>query len=120
MPKGDHISLMADEVEEAMETSGVNFKTAFAWAAHRRNLFQSTHRQQYNDWFGLVDRRIKARKRSRELHQFLATPPAPVISTDDWPPTIPWGHEVEENLTFADNDHYLHPSGVAAPAPPDL
>ena len=125
MPKGDMISLMADEVIHDIEEKGVDFRRAFSWAAHRRDIWHHINVRHYNETFALVRSRVSERnngllrramrnkqKDEAEIIQALTERDALVGNLPE--------NEIESMLAFTDNIGYQHFS-VSTPfldAPP--
>lgn len=133
MPRGDHISLMADEVEKDIKERGVRFNQAFAWAAHRRGVYFGENREVYNTWFTKVRKRLSERDR-KTLSQSLQGPRPwqhgkihqSTCRRRKWRDDDPWGHQDVSNYVFEDNQvledtspsqtpHYFTPRGRIKP-----
>lgn len=117
MPRGDTISLMADEVLRDIQEKGVKFHQAFAWAAHRRGVFQTANaesREQYNTWFAQVHARVSARNKPALKQSLQGDRPwqhGKIVQTTcrrrKWRSNDPWGHEDEDNFIFPENQALL-------------
>ncbi len=109
MPKGDAISLMADEVAAFIRDKGVGFNQAFSWSAHRRDIYHHRNREYYNHLFAEVRARLSQRERStlsQSLKGERLWQHGNIIQTScrrrKWRPEDPWGHEDESNFIFSE------------------
>jgi hypothetical protein len=111
MPRGDHISLMADEVQKDISERIVSFNRAFSWAAHRRGITHAKNRETYNTWFGQVRARISKRDNAGLKKALQGERPwqhGKIVQTGcrrrKWRPDDPWCHEDPDNFVFPENE----------------
>ncbi|MCW1888187.1 MAG: hypothetical protein KIH67_001380 [Candidatus Moranbacteria bacterium] len=105
---------MADEILKDIKERGVNFNKAFSWAAHRRGVFHEKNREQYNDWFTQVRKRVSEKENATLRKSLRGKRPwqhGKIVQTTcrrkKWRPDDPWGHEDEDNFIFPENEALL-------------
>lgn len=119
MPRNDEISRMTDEVVRDMKkNSHVDFRQAFAWAAHRRNIYYGANRYCYVDHLRKVERRFKARERSERKKKLPPRPPRTPKAKTPRPRLHIRGSRPfidlhpERGYLYADDEGFTHSHGL--------